>query len=405
MKSTTRNRATTDDRFSQGADDGGDRNSKGCQAQVSRTLLQEGRRPHSPNCQIVNDSYMYGQPPAQNVAFWGLAAPGCAELLQQQRLGDQEGEAGALVYDGAYAVYIRKPAATQELEAEEHKAKAARDGIHHIRGLSKNRPTSSYELPSAAAAPKGMIGGEGQLHEMLPVAVAGQKGAAGEWRNAMSLSWHKLGWHAESPNSNSSPPAPLVFAADGVDVHCPEAPGSQFAPERQGTYLKQPYRGVLAVRSAACLSVGTGANLLRPVRHAAIQVWSPPSIILRTAVARAEPPQACRIRPGTVRNVPRHLFLAAARLHRRPTRLVLEAAWPLLPFGGGRAWGWGTEPESCPCRVVESSRTPGSAAVTTVIVPGQPTGDQCLIQDAVHGNSGPARARPDERELTAATTR
>ncbi|KKO98323.1 hypothetical protein THAR02_09570 [Trichoderma harzianum] len=117
--------------------------------------------------------------------------------------------------------------------------------------------------------------------------------------------------------------------------------------------------------------------------------------------ARAEPPQACRIRPGTVRYgtstalgcAAKLLPLCYACLHRRPTRLALEAAWRR------RTWDMGlTEPGKLPCRQVESSRTPGpKQAVTTVIVPAhrRPVFDSGCCFD---GNSGPKHE--PETELT-----
>ncbi|KAL6791330.1 hypothetical protein GGI42DRAFT_186795 [Trichoderma sp. SZMC 28013] len=79
-----------------------------------------------------------------------------------------------------------------------------------------------------------------------------------------------------------------------------------------------------------------------------------------------------------------------ACLHRRPTRLALEAAWRR------RTWTMGLRgPGKLPCRQVESSRTPGpKQAVTTVIVPAhrRPVFDSgcCLMEIR-----GQARARTE----------
>lgn len=102
--------------------------------------------------------------------------------------------------------------------------------------------------------------------------------------------------------------------------------------------------------------ITTTANHLRPVRHAS----GAPCIILH--FARAEPPQACRIRPGTVRY--KH---CAAKLLLVCIGVPRALRWKRH---GGVDLGMGhREPGKLPCRQVESSRTPGPAAVTTVIVP------------------------------------
>lgn len=130
--------------------------------------------------------------------------------------------------------------------------------------------------------------------------------------------------------------------------------------------------------------ITTTANHLRPVRHAS----GAPCIILHfrssgAAASLQDPTWHC-----TVQALRCETECFYACLHRRPTRLGLEAAWRR------RTWDMGlTESGKLPCRQVESSRTPGpKQAVTTVIVPAhrRPVFDSGCCFD---GNSGPSTSQ------------